>query len=187
MRALEDLVRKARDARGLWPTRVTISPDYARGWTGPSYLLGIPLEIDPGQTTAVTAHLPVHAAQLVIHNPLRFITYGQRKLYLTAQAFYESNGHHARTQLKNTASQVLMAAGVHMLPEIPTPMQTLIIVQDTEVPDLDNVGYFWAKAIHDALVKFKKIPEDNVNHVPDIRFTFVHGIRQVTALFFPTN
>lgn len=39
--------------------------------------------------------------------------------------------------------------------------------------DIDNLGVIWGKAILDALVKLKIIPDDNVNYVKSVTYGFI--------------
>ena len=113
-----------------------------------------------------------YKGKITINNPLKSITVGKKKYYLTANIFYGGVHFSVRTKIVNQVKMYLKTYFKKgMIPELEEMRIEISFWTKTTSWDIDNKPFFWTKIILDML-KGDCIHEDNVKYIPSAQYTY---------------
>lgn len=111
-----------------------------------------------------------------IKDPITKMVIGNKTYYLTAQIFYAGVHFSVRKRIVDNCKWFLVNY-LKKFPKYTVPVAITIEIhnKNTGVQDIDNKGYFWGKVALDQLVHMKKLVDDNVKYVTEIRYRYQYS------------
>lgn len=112
------------------------------------------------------------ATELHVHipDPPTYLIVGAKKVYTTAQLFYQGAHPQVRIKVVDICKRHLWPH-FYNLPKFARLRVHLVICHGPkERWDLDNKAYFWNKVAMDLLKSMGKIPDDSIRYVEDLHF-----------------